>query len=119
MIVAMSSRVAGRLQPANFATHLDGKRLAARAAQRRSPNPASFVTSSMKMTSPGGCILTFSRKTRALTIVFRSHCCAHEASERLHQRMFVGTLEHDEANRAVNRSDEQRCVRHRHMVRRQ
>src|SRR5881296_788869 len=80
IIVAMSSRDAVRSQPANFARAFAGKRPAASAAATRSPKPVSLATSSIKITSPGGWILTFSRNFRAVTTVFKLHCCAHEDS---------------------------------------
>src|ERR1700674_2080264 len=79
IIVAMSSSDAGRSQPANFLMAFAGKRLAANAAAIRTPYPASLATSSMQIVFPGGWILTFSRKTRAVTTVFKLHCCAQEA----------------------------------------
>src|SRR5256884_7201993 len=51
-------------------------------AAARSAKPASLARSSMKIVSPGGWILTFSRKTRAVTTVFKLHCCAQEARVR-------------------------------------
>src|SRR2546423_14931427 len=79
IIVAKSSSDAGRWQPANLATALAGNSPAASTAARRSPKPASLVSSSMKIVSPGGWILTFSRKNRAVVDGFKLHCCAEEA----------------------------------------
>src|SRR5947199_5024974 len=88
----MSSRDAVRSQPANFARAFAGKRPAASAAATRSPKPVSLATSSIKITSPGGWILTFRSEEHTSELQSLRHLVCRLLLEKKKKELLEGLL---------------------------